>query len=385
MYNVRKLKLAQTEQCDALALASGELYSRVVTSFWRTVRHSNVWLKPSSMMRWQNSKALHAHSADAVVQSFYAALKSWRVRRKEDPDAKPPRKRRRFYRVQWKASAIRLKDGKLVLANGKGNAPLIVPWQWDLPTLVELGWHGTGYELRCVYTTAVQAEAIGTGVAGVDLGEIHLAAVHDGTNCTIYNGRYLRSVRRYQNKVKASLAARIDTSKRGSKRRRKLVRTKARILKRLDNQIRDILHKQTTHLVSTSHRNGVQTLVVGDVRDIRQGLDYGKKANQKLHQWAHGKTRWMLTYKAKRLGMSVVLMDEAYTSVTCPACMARHKPRGRVYRCNCGFSGHRDAVGAWNIRSKYLEAIPVVAAMKSAVGVRYATPRNALRRGTPWL
>jgi putative transposase len=375
MYSVRRLKLNQDAQLEALALASGDLYSRTVVAFWRTVRKQGIWLKPSLMMRWQNSHDLHAHSADAVVQSFYAALKSWRVRRKEDLESKPPRKKRRFYRVQWKNSAIRLRDGQLVLSNGKGNLPLIVSWQWELPTLVELGWNGVGYELRAIYATSVTAAPLGIEVAGVDLGEIHLAATYDGRECRIYNGRYLRSVRRYQNKKKGELAARLDRMRRGSKRWKRLRARKGMILRRLDNQMHDILHKQTTKLVSTLHERGVKTVVIGDVRDIRKGLDYGKKANQKMHQWLHGDTRWMVSYKAERLGMEVVLLEEAYTSQTCPACGALHKPNGREYHCpNCGFRYHRDGVGAFNIRAKYLGSLgsAVVGAMASPTGVRYA-------------
>jgi putative transposase len=54
-YTVRKLKIGKTEQLDKLARAAGELYSRTVVSFWRTVRHKNIWMKASSMMRWHNS------------------------------------------------------------------------------------------------------------------------------------------------------------------------------------------------------------------------------------------------------------------------------------------------------------------------------------------
>lgn len=122
-YEVRRLHIDPTPQLDALARAAGELYSRVVVSFWRVVRKKGLWLKPATMMRWHTSKELHAHSADAVVQSFYAALDSWRERRKVDPKAKPPYRRRRYYRVQWKSSAIRIKEGKLILSNGKGNPP----------------------------------------------------------------------------------------------------------------------------------------------------------------------------------------------------------------------------------------------------------------------
>lgn len=373
MYKVRKLKI-QDAQCETLGLASGDLYSRTVVSFWRTVRKKGIWLKPSSMMRWQNSRDLHSHSADAVVQSFYGALKSWRVRRKIDLEAKPPRQRRRFYRVQWKNSAIRLRDGNLMLSNGKGNLPLVVPWRWEVPTLVELGWNGTGYELRAIYTTEATAQPLGTEVAGVDLGEIHLAAAHDGLECRIYNGRHLRSVRRYQNKKKAQIASRMDVMKRGSRRWKKLRARKGKILRKIDNQVRDILHKQTTKLVSTLHERGVQTVVIGDVRDIRKDLDYGAKANQKMHQWLLGKVRWMVSYKSEMLGMEPKLQDESYTSQTCPACGELHKPNSREYRCKCGFRYHRDGVGSWNIRAKYLGGLgsPVVGAMASPIGVRYA-------------
>src|SRR3989440_10425059 len=133
LYRVRRLKIGRTEQMDALARAAGELYSQVVVWFWRTVRHKDLWLKAKHLMRWLTSALLHAHSSDAVVQSFFAALASWHARRLGDPDAHPPRRRKRFYRVQWKSTAITLRDGVLSLANGRGNAPLVVPWAYALP------------------------------------------------------------------------------------------------------------------------------------------------------------------------------------------------------------------------------------------------------------
>jgi putative transposase len=368
---VRRLKLKRTDQLDTLARAAGDLYTRTLVSFWRTVRRKDVWLSSADLMRWHDSDALHSHSADAVVQSFFASLKSWRKRRKEDPDAKPPRRRKRFFKVQWKQTAIRLRAGSLILSNGRGNEPLILPWEWEVPKLVEIGWDGADYELRAVYVVEAKDTPRGDGVVGIDLGEVHPAVAHDGEGCFIANGRLLRSKRRYQNKLKAQLARQIDRKKKGSRRWKRLVRSKRRQLKKLDRQINDILHKQTTHLVSTLHARGVQTLVIGDVRDIRQDLDYGRHANQKLHQWLHGATRWMLTYKGERRGMVVVLQDEAYTSQTCPACGKRKKPSGRNYACECGFGYHRDGVGCWNIRAMYLDLGPVVGAMASPIGLRY--------------
>src|SRR2546423_14743710 len=202
LYRVRRLKIGCTEQMDALARAAGELYSQVVVWFWRTVRHKDLWLKAKHLMRWLTSALLHAHSADAVVQSFFAALASWQARRKDDSDAKPPHKRKWFYRVQWKATAIRLRDGLLHLANARGQAPVILPWQWDEPVQVEMGWDGRQYELRVTYRVTPLAQLEQGEVAGIDLGEVHLAVAHDGTQTTILNGGYVRSVRRYQNMLK---------------------------------------------------------------------------------------------------------------------------------------------------------------------------------------
>jgi putative transposase len=385
MYFVRKLKLGVSDQLQLLSRAAGKLYSQTLVSFWRVVRKKGLWLKPATLMRWfpnDPENRLHAHSADAVVQSFLASLKSWRERRKTDSNARPPRRRRYYYKIQWKASAIKVVNGKLRLSNGKGNKPLVIPWVWDTPVWVEIGWDGKQYELRACYKIVdapPKGEKEEGGVAGVDLGEVHLAVAHDGENTYIANGRLLRSKCRYQNKLQAKLSRLIDRKKRGSRRYRRLIRSKRKQLARLNRQIRDILHKQTTRLVSTLCARGVQTVVIGDIRNIRvsaarvSGTEsfYGKKANQKIHQMVHGQARHYITYKAERLGMRGVLQDERYSSQTCPACNKRNKPQGRGHRCGCGFRFHRDGVGAINLRRTYLGLGPVVGVMASPIGLRF--------------
>ena len=118
-------------------------------------------------------------------------------------------------------------------------------------------------------------------------------------------------------------------------------------------------------------QKGIQTLVIGDVRDIRQSIDYGKKNNQKLHQWNFGSTRQKLEYKCAKAGINACLITEEYTSQECLSCRKRNKPKKRNYRCSCGFRFHRDGVGANNIRAKYLEVAPVVGLMASPIGVRW--------------
>lgn len=375
MYFVKRLDLKKTEQLDILARAAGELYSRTLVTYWRLVRKKGVFLSQYGMEKLCISDQLHSHTSDAIVGNFYSSIKSANARKKAgSTEAKYPRRRKYFYKITWKSAAIKVKDGFLHLSNGKGNPALIIPWQWDKPKQVEIGWKkGKGYQLRAIYPSISTVSPTGKKVAAIDQGEVRTATVYDGENTTIYSGRLIRSKVRYRAKTIAKLDALISKTKRGSKRRKSLVATKHRIIRKLDNQINDILHKQSSHLVSTLFKAGVQTVVIGDIRDIRNSIKYGAKANQKLHSWSFGKYRWMVEYKAEKLGMQVVLQDEAYSSQTCPACGKRHKPSGRTYTCKCGFQFDRDGVGCYNIRAKYLGNFgsPVVGIMAMPSGVRF--------------
>lgn len=348
------------------------------------------------MQKWHTSSELHAHSSDAIADNFYASIKSANERKKAgDTEAKYPRRRKWFFKTTWKSTAIKIKDGSLILSNGRGNESLVLSWQWNKPKQVEIGWKQSGgYQLRAVYTAGglrqdpllfekqkcPQVEALlamptGNKIAAVDLGELRSATIHDGEQTVIYNGRLIKSKVAYRNRIMASMQELIAKTKKGSARRCLLVRSKKRQLAKLNHQNNDILHKQTKHIVSTLYERGVQTLVIGDIRDIRKSIDYGKKMNQRLHGWSFGKFRELLTYKAQLVGMEVVLQNERHTSKTCPKCGAKHKPQGRLYSCrSCGFKFDRDGVGAINIRSKYLGClgVPVVGELwQPPFGVRW--------------
>jgi putative transposase len=141
LYTVKKLGLLRSEQLDNLARAAGELYTRILVSYWRVVRKKTIFLSQYGMEKWQTSPHLHAHSSDAIAGNFYAAIKSAQERKKSgDGEAKYPKRRKWFYKITWKFSAIRVNNGKLILSNGKGNQPLEIDWQWDKPKQVEIGW-----------------------------------------------------------------------------------------------------------------------------------------------------------------------------------------------------------------------------------------------------
>ena len=322
--------------------------------------------------RLTKSQPLHSQSIQAVRERYFKSWESYAALKKSNPTARPPRKQKNFLTTRWKKSAIRFQDGCVSLSMGLGRDRLCIPLPSNFNlsktehiATIDLVYNFGQWELHFSYRYETEKTETGEGVVGVDIGEIHPIVSHDGTDTRIFNGRYIRSLYRHRNKVLSAFSHAISRCERHSKRWWKLTRRKWKRIQKIDAQIKDALHKQTTKFLKYCQRRGIGTIVLGDLTGIRNRIDYGKRTNQKLHQWAFGKITTLITYKAKVFGIKVVQIDEAYTSQTCPSCGNRKKPTNRTYTCPCGFKYHRDGVGAINIRQKYLGhfGVPVVADM----------------------
>ena len=338
---------------------------------------------------------LHSQSRQAVLQRYFKSWKSYSTLKKSGSiqNPKPPNKEKNYLTTRFKKSAIRFVEGtlfgkrvELSLAAGQPKIDIPLPSNFDMSkaehiATIDLCYNYGQWTLHFSYKYETETTETGEEVVGVDIGEIHPIVSHDGQDTHIYNGRYIRSLYRYRNKVLAEFSQTISRCKRHSKRWWRLTRRKWKRIRKIDNQIKDALHKQTTKFVKYCEAKGIGTIILGDLTGIRNTINYGKRANQKLHQWAFSKIAELITYKAKSLGIKVKTIDESYTSQTCPKCGNRKKPTHRNYTCPCGFEYHRDGVGAMNIRRKYLGhfGVPVVAEM----GFSRMTPPLGFRLEVP--
>ena len=76
------------EMLDALNLASGTVYTRVLVRHWRYYKKHGVWLKQAQAEKLDDALSegtciLHSHSIDAAQQGFYKAIKTARELRKQ--------------------------------------------------------------------------------------------------------------------------------------------------------------------------------------------------------------------------------------------------------------------------------------------------------------
>lgn len=197
----------------------------------------------------------------------------------------------------------------------------------------------------------------------IDLGEIHtIAAVSENNQGIIITGRKLRSIKRLRNQKIKELQKKMSRCKKYSRQWKKYRKAMMYVLSKSEAQLKDGLHKTTRFFVDWCLENQAKEVFVGDVEGIQRNTANkktnpvkkrrNKKLNQKLSQWQFGKLYKYLEYKLAAENINIKKVNEAYTSQTCSVCGRKKKVSGRVYKCHCGYSEHRDIHGAKNILSK---------------------------------
>jgi len=193
-------------------------------------------------------------------------------------------------------------------------------------------------------------------IMGVDLGIKIPAVVHViGTGSRFFgNGHYQRFRRRrfYAGRKQLQQAGKVRAVRKSQGKERRWMR--------------DVNHKLARHIVTHAQEQGVGIIRLEELAGIRPHISQrtartsrganrrkaakARKNNRMKNTWSFFQLTQFITYKAARLGSRVEQVDPAYTSQTCPACYARNTAEDRRYVCReCGWHGHRDAVGAINI------------------------------------
>jgi putative transposase len=124
---------------------------------------------------------------------------------------------------------------------------------------------------------------------------------------------------------------------------------RARLHYTVTNARRDFLHATSTNLVRRHAVIGLEDLAVAN-------MTRNHKLARSIADQGWGEFRFMLTYKARLAGTTIVVIDRFYPSTqTCSGCGARNEtPLGqRTYRCaSCGLVLDRDLNAARNIASQ---------------------------------
>jgi len=333
------------------------------------------WVSESELRRLLAGQfTLHSQCVQNVIEKYCENRNTTsKHRRKGLTFWKYPWKTKKYYPAVWSSQGVVLNGKTITLKMGRGRKPIILNLPVTLTAVnrVELIYKDGKYSLNCAVTKTVEKpEAPGSKIAAIDMGEIHAMAVTDGADALIVTGRALRSVKQYRAKRLASIQKAMQGCKKNSRKWKKLLKTKRKLIAKTRRQILDLNHKITRKTADWCKDRQIGKVAVGLLDGVQRNTSSkkanpkkkirSKKVNQKLSLWEFGKQTQLLEYKLKQNGIRLVKKSEAYTSQTCPECGHRHKPKGRVFKCRCGYKEHRDIVGALNFwrLNKYGEMKP---------------------------
>ena len=147
----------------------------------------------------------------------------------------------------------------------------------------------------------------------IDLGLDNLATIVTNTGSTpvIVNGKGLKSNNQYFNKKKAhyqKVAKQMND--------KCYTNRLYRLTQKRNFKIEDSLHKISKFIVTSALSNNIHTIVIGNNKDWKRDISLGKRVNQSFVNIPHQKLIEKVIYKARNVGINVILTEESYTSGT---------------------------------------------------------------------
>ena len=171
--------------------------------------------------------------------------------------------------------------------------------------------HSRYFEIQYTYEVEeVQRELNRENALGIDLGINNLCTCVTNTGTSfIIDGRKLKSVNQYYNKMNAKLQSIKDKQKI----KRTTLRQK-RIVEKRNNRVNDYLSKAARTIVDYCLNNDIGKLVLGYNEDFQRNSNMGSINNQNFVNIPYGKLRDKLMYLCKLYGIEFKLQEESYTS-----------------------------------------------------------------------
>ena len=292
------------------------------------------WKKTHPELKRVHSQALQdvVHRADRAFQDFFRRIKAG------EPAGHPKRRDKGYDSLTYTQSGFHLEDDRLCLSKiGAIKARLYRPLVGAVRTCTVRRVCGQWFV--CI---ACQAEPVplppSEEEVGLDVGLTHFAALSTGE--FIENPRLFRRAERSL----AQTQRRVSRARRGTRRQRTAKRAASRLNARVRDRRHDFAHQTARRLVTCYGLIAVESLVI---RNMVRNHCLAKS----ISDAAWSLFRLVLTWKAEKVGRSMVHVNPANTSRRCSGCglVAPKTLSDRRHQCACGLTLNRDTNAALNI------------------------------------
>lgn len=298
---------------------------------------------------------------DQNMKSFFALLKKKQNNQYDKPVRLPKYLDKTSGRqvVHYHKSSLSLKkDGFVKLAKSNIEFETKVPKnEIQYLKLVPCGNHIKvliGY-----YKTKKKLKTTQKRIASIDIGQNNLMTITSNVfHPIIYNGKPVKSVNQFYNKIKASEQSRLikQNNVYWSKKLGQLTLWR-------ENQINNYFHKVTHHFVNYCITNNIDTVIIGRNQQWKDNINLGKRVNQNFVTIPFGQLYNLLKYKLELAGINYIETEESHTSKCSfidkeeichhDSYVGRRVRRG-LFKSKEGKKYNADINGSLNILRKYM-------------------------------
>ena len=283
---------------------------------YKMLKNSKNYKKLNSNMAQQILKEV-----DGSFKSFFALLKLAKNGQYNFKDIKLPKYLAKDGFTTLVIGFVRLKDDTLTVPYSNSFRKTHKEIKIKLPPVLKgrkikeikiiPKQHSRYFEIQYTYEVEeVQRELNKNNALGIDLGIDNLCTcVTNSGVLFIIDGRKLKSINQYYNKMNAKLQSIKDKQKI----KRTTLRQK-RIVGKRNNRVNDYLSKAARTIVNYCLNNDIGKLVLGYNEDFQRNSNIGRINNQNFVNIPYGKLRDKLTYLCKLYGIEFKLQEESYTS-----------------------------------------------------------------------
>ena len=312
------------KEIDKSAFASKNLYNAanyiIRQEFFATGHYLNYNNLDKKLQNTEQYKELPAKVSQQVLtnldnnwKSFFASIVEYKINpqkfngRPKLPKYKEKQKGRNL--LTYTIQAISKKE----LKNGyikPSKLNIFIKTKQNKVDCVRIIPKHTYYVIEVVYSIEPQVTSVDINlIAGIDIGLDNLATVTSnkpGFIPIVVNGRPLKSINQFYNKMKAELQSYVGDKKSSN-----------RIYRLTDKRNRKIeheLHVASRFITNFLLEENIGHLIIGKNINWKQEINIGVKNNQNFVSIPHSHFINMLTYKAELVGIKVTLTEESYTS-----------------------------------------------------------------------
>ncbi|CAA9324817.1 transposase, IS605 OrfB family [uncultured Microcoleus sp.] len=313
-------------QIDELAFKSKNLYNAANYVIRQSFLYGWGYVNYNEMNRLMKSheayKALPAKVSQQILmvldknwKSFFEAIKNYKTApskftgRPKLPKYKDKAKGRNLlvYTIQA-ISSKQLKKGIIKLSGTEFSLKTKVNTEHICQ--VRLVPKCDSYVVEVIYDKPESTCSNTNFVASIDLGLDNLVALtsnQSGFIPLLINGRPLKSINQFYNKRSSRLQSHLKGNRRTSPRIQRLTRCR-------NQKVDNYLHHASRHIIDLLTAKQIGTLVIGKNAQWKTEIDLGKQTNQNFVSIPHSRLIEMLEYKARLVGIKVIVQEESYTS-----------------------------------------------------------------------